>query len=347
MKKIGILILLVVLALFSLTGCVNGKDEYFMFGVTTFDSFYGGNSNKAKVKMENLIKEAEDVLSPTKKGSDVYKINEALANEEVEVSALTFDILKFAKEKYEETFGAFNIALYNATILWGFDANNEDNYSVSRPEPSSVELDKIREFCNLDDLILLENGKSVYKTKDNLKIDLGGVAKGYLADKCFEIARQEKLKGGILNLGGNIYLLGEKNTDSGNYTIGITNPRLAECENKGLFAKISVKNTSIVTSGDYNRYYIFENKRYHHIIDGATLKPTDNGICAVTIINSSSALCDVYSTAVFVMGTKKGVEFLNSKGIDAIIITSDFKYILTGNVKDYITDIHKEFKPYE
>lgn len=337
--------LLIVLILVVFTGCVNKEDDYFVFGVTTFSDFYGGNQEKAKQRMKNLIIEVENLISPIKKGSDVYRINNAKVGEKIVVSDITKDILKLSKDMYEETEECFNISLYNASILWGFDPSNEENYSKPRKEPSKEELESIKNLCNMEDIVI--NGNVVTKKQSELKIDLGGIAKGYLADKCNEIAKEEKLKGGILNLGGNIYLLGEKDKKDGNYTIGITNPRKEKCENTGFFAKISTKNTSIVTSGDYNRYYMYDGKRYHHILDGRTLKPTNNGVASVTIVNRSSALCDAYSTAVFVMGIEKGKEFLNEKNIDAIIITDDLKYVLTGNINSYIKDIHKEFIAYE
>jgi len=148
-----------------------------------------------------------------------------------------------------------------------------------------------------------------------VKIDLGGIAKGYIAEKIAEIYRENNATG-IIDLGGNILAVGEKKTKE-NYKIGIKNPLKTE----ETFAIVEIPEGSVVTSGNYERGFTLEGERYHHILDSKTGKPVKNGLSSVTVISENSTDGDALSTALFCMGEEKGRQFLEKRsGIEAVFI---------------------------
>lgn len=165
-------------------------------------------------------------------------------------------------------------------------------------------------------------------TDSKAKLDLGGIAKGFIADKMKAYLQSKKITSGIINLGGNVLTVGEK-SDGSDYTVGIQKPF---DESGEPICTVKVKDKSVVTSGIYERYYRVDGKLYHHILDTTTGYPVNNNLYSVTIISDSSCDGDALSTTCFALGIDKAKELINSlSGVEAIFVTDDYSIITTSD----------------
>ena len=165
-----------------------------------------------------------------------------------------------------------------------------------------------------------------------MKIDLGGIAKGYAADKIYKYLKEdENLENALINLGGNIRILGNKEKNQP-FSIGIQDPTKPRGNSIG---NIKVSDKSVVTSGIYERYLEKNNKIYHHMLNPHTGYPFENNLSSVTIISDKSIICDALSTTTFGLGIEKGLKLIESlDNVDAIFVTKDKKIYLSSNLKD-------------
>ncbi len=274
----------------------------------------------AKEQVNNCFKIAEkydNLLSRTKENSDVSRINNA-KGQFVDVDADTIELVNQGIYYGELSNGAFDITIGRLTTLWDIQ-----NRTVP---PTEAEIaDKTGfSYKNIE-----VNGNSVRLLSDKEMIDLGGIAKGYIADKIKEYLLSQGINEGVINLGGNVVCLDKKNGKT-EYNIGIQKPF---DESGQPLCSVSVYNKSIVTSGDYQRYFEYNGKKYHHILDVVTGHPVDNDLDSVTIINNSSTAGDALSTIAFTYGLDKGKAFIESlPDTEAIFVTKEGKAITTNNV---------------
>ena len=184
-----------------------------------------------------------------------------------------------------------------------------------------------------------KNG-TVFLTKTGMKLDLGAIAKGYAADDIAHLLISHKIKKAIIDLGGNIYALGEKEPGE-NWNIGIRDP---ETERGEPVLSISVNNTSIVTSGIYERFFEVDGKKYHHILDPRTGYPVENELLSVTIVATSSMDADALSTSTFLLGTDKGMSLIEqTKNVDAIFINKKREVKLSSGLRGKIKILDDRF----
>lgn len=318
MKKI----LFILLATILLASCGSVKEEsrdIFCMDTIMSIKVYGDNGGEAIDTAENELKRLERIFDRGSAESDVYAVN----NGGTEVCADTESVIKTALEVSRETDGAFDITVSPIMDMWGFYGGN---YKVPDDEALKKALGSVG-YRN----VFVENG--TVSVINNAKIDLGGIGKGYASDRICEILRERGVSSAMINLGGNVYALGEK-PDGGKWRVGIANPY-----NSGeSYLTLDVSDTAVVTSGSYQRYFESGGERYHHIIDPHTGMPADNGVKSVTIVCKSGARADALSTALFVMGREKAVEFLeNNPEIGAVIITEDGKVRYTDSLSDCIS----------
>ena len=241
-------------------------------------------------EMRERVYQMENELSVTKEDSDVARLN-AASGKAVELSADTTDLIAKAKTVAEETEGLFDPTVYPIVRLWGFTTGE---YRVPSQDEIKNELKRVdyRQILNPD--------------RDDIMIDLGACAKGYLSDALCDILRKHKT-GGIVSLGGNVQSVGTK-PDGEEFVVGIIDPK----NTQKIYESIRSKNEAVVTSGNYERYFEEDGKRYHHIMDSRTGAPADNGLASVTVVGPSGFYCDAYATAFFVMGEEKTQDFLKS-----------------------------------
>lgn len=255
----------------------------------------------------DVISKYENMLSRTKKGSDIYNINE---NGEADVSDDTVSLIQTGLKYSELTNGKFNIAIEPLTALW--------NFTAEKPKvPSEEDIKKALEHIDYTK-IKIEGNHVTLEDKES-GLDLGAIAKGFIADKVKEYLVDQGVKSAIINLGGNVLCIGEKAKNTP-FKIGIQDPD----KGRGNYAQVVTTNDiSVVTSGTYERYFIEEGVTYHHILDPETGKPFDNGIKSVTIISEDSTNGDALSTVCFALGPDEGIKFVKSLDKTSVMYIND------------------------
>lgn len=260
----------------------------------------------------------ESYFSNTIPESDISKINQA-KGEFVEVHEETIELLQKGIYYGNLSNGKFDITIGKLSDLWNFStyALLDEVPASAVPSASSIKsaLDTVN-YHNLD-----IQGTQVALTNPDSKLDLGGIAKGYIADKMKEYLEDNGVTSGMINLGGNVLTLGTKSDGSG-YTIGIQKPF---SENGEAIASVQVSDKTVVSSGIYERYYTVEDQFYHHILDTSTGYPYDNGLLGVTIICDNSVDGDGLSTTCFALGLEDGMKLIEeTDDTEAIFITKDY-----------------------
>lgn len=336
MKKI----VFFVFCLFIFVSCSQNSSFVAFESMNTFMTLkaYGKNAAKANSKVKARICELEDFFSTTKPESDVYKINQADGDFEF-FHKETACLALYAFEMAEKTGGALNLAVYPIVKAWGFTTGE---YKI----PSETEIRSILPYTDFTKIkiqeVPFENAENSEKTfvihkPAGAMIDFGAIAKGFAGDEAVKILKTCGVDSAILDLGGNIVAFGTK-TDGAEWNVGIKNPWDAENPAAGL----KVKNTNVVTSGGYERFFVGDDgKKYIHIFDGKTGFPVENELESVTVVCEKGVYADALSTALFVMGKEKAVDFWNkSRDFDMILITKDGKIFYTSGLKQKISVIY-------
>lgn len=299
--------------------------------------YYGKNSEKAMNESINKLREIDNNMSLSKSDSEIVKINNNAGKRSVKVSDGFLNVINKAIYYGRLSDGAFDISIRPVDKLWGIGTKNERI-------PKEKEIKENLKFVNYKNIETDNFNKTVFLRNKNMAIDLGGIAKGYAADELVKILKENNIKSGLINLGGNIYAY-KKDKNDKPFNIGIQDPKE---ENGQTFAIIKVKNKSVVTSGNYERYFIKNGKRYHHIMDPKTGAPSESGIISSTIISDKSIDGDALSTATFILGVKKGMELINSlSGVEAIFVTNDNKVYTSSGLNNDNFKITNERYHYE
>lgn len=311
--------------------------EYFYLGTVNEITILGMNKLKSEKILNycgEILKDIENKMSSTIPGSDVSKINNNAGRNFVNVSDDTFFVVKESIKYSNLSNGIFDITIGPLSDLWGIGTKNSK-------VPSNSEIKNLLNLVDYENIILDETNKSIKLKKRDMKIDLGAIAKGYAADTIIDYLKSNNVKNAIVNLGGNIYTLGNKNKNEP-FTVGIQNPNLPRGNSIG---NIKTTNKSVVTSGIYERYIQKENKVYHHILNPSSGYPFENELSSVTIISDKSIICDALSTSVFGLGLDKGLDLIESlDNTDAILITKNKEIYLTSNIKNQFNLTDNSFK---
>ena len=320
------LCLIMALLSFVLTSCNSEVKtetaEFFVFDTVVDITAYGEKAKEAIEAARDELYRYDALLSTTNENSDIYKVNN---NEYQEVSAETAEIIEKSLKISELTEGSLDITIYPVVELWGFTGGN---YRV----PSESEVEEALNFVGFDKISL--QGNNVIKDDPKVQIDLGATAKGYIGDKVAEAIKNAGCNSAVLSIGGNVVTVGTK-PDGKDFNVGIT-----WTDGKEICATVSLKDMSAVTSGTYQRNFTENGVFYHHIIDPKTGYPAQSDIGSVTIFTSNGLVADGLSTAFFVMGSEKAVEFYESekylqlgiKNLDFMIIKNDGACIVTESI---------------
>lgn len=309
MKKALSLLLCVLSVVTTLCACSTTQkvtDE--MFALDTFITFtvYDKDSTLAKEtidKCKSEITRLENLLSATKEGSDVYRIN-SLSGDSVQVSDETAQLIRKALEVSKSCDGAFDISVYPLVKLWGFDTKD---YSV----PTKAEIDKARALVDYRNITVTDENEVILK--EGMSIDLGAIAKGYVADCVCALLKDSTVYSAIVNLGGTVVTYGAgKSEKEPGFTVGVEYP-----DTSGeVFLTFNCSDIAVVTSGDYQRFFEEDGVRYHHIIDSLTGCPAQSDISSVTVLGADASVCDALSTAFFVMGIDKTLEYIENHSVE-------------------------------
>lgn len=294
--------------------------EEFLFNTKVFQKISTENVDAELIlrKSTEIMKNLEILLSFYNDNSDVSRINKNAGKDFAKVSADTFEIVKKSIYYSKLTNGLFDITIAPLVKMWGVCSHN--------PKVISQEnIDKILPLVDYNDILLDENKLKIMLNKKNQKIDLGGIAKGYIADLIIDFYKKNHVKSAIINLGGNIKVLGRKNiTDL--WKVGIYKPIKHSMD---IICSLDIENLSIVTSGIYERAFINNNTLYHHILNPYTGYPAKTDIASITIVNKSSLLCDGIATPLLIMGSLKASQFMKNHNVEGILITTNNKIIIS------------------
>lgn len=261
-----------------------------------------------------LIKRYEDLLTVNRAQSQVMDINHAAGRHPVVVSRPVYQLIKCAKAASMVRDSAFNLAIGPLVKLWriGFQG-----HSV----PSAADIGARLALTHPQDVILDDQAQSVWLAQAGMEIDLGAIAKGYIADRVRDYLRQQGVEQALINLGGNVHTLGE-------WAIGLKKPFAAAQE---LIGSIAAVGQSVVTSGTYERYFEQDGKRWHHILDPRSGYPLDNELDSVTVISADSLDGDIWTTLLYGLGVAKGCAALRQReDIEAIFVTKNRDVILSS-----------------
>ena len=261
----------------------------------------------------------ENLLSKTVVGSDVQRIN-ASHGEPVTVDPETWAILKRAKEISALTGGAFSVTIAPLSAQWDFTGG-------TNRMPTDEERLAALPLVN-DELLVLGDNYTV-TLPEGMEIDLGGIAKGYIADRVAEMIRGQ-VHGATLSFGGNVYAVGLK-PDGTAFNLGIQDPDAATGTP---VAVVQATDVSLVTSGIYERYFMVGDTRYHHILDPETGLPADSDLASVSILDASSMDADALATACIVLGLDGAKALLEGLGYDGVFILRDGSIVTTDGFAD-------------
>jgi thiamine biosynthesis lipoprotein len=266
--------------------------------------------------------------------SEVSRVNTAAGRGAVPVSEETFRLLQRAAEFADLGRGAFDPTIGPLVNLWNIGSGEE---SV----PETGELKEALELVNYRKLRFEEKGLKVFLEKTGMSLDLGGIAKGHAADRMVDYLRGKGAPAGIVNLGGNVYAFGKKPT-GGPWKIGIQSPY----DNRGVYMGIvEIDEGVVVTSGKYERFFIENGVRYHHILSTIDGFPIENGLASVTILSSDATAADALSTLVFALGLEEGLKLTETlEGVEGIFITEEKTVFTTPGLRDSFKLTDEEFR---
>lgn len=305
------------------------EDKQFLMGTYVQIRVYDEGKEEVVAKAFERVKDLADRITVNEPGSEVDKINEQAGIQPVKVSDDVYKLIKTAYSYSEDSNGGFDMAIGPITKLWhiGFpDAK----------KPSQEEIDEALKLVDYHKVILDDKEQTVYLEEKGMSLDLGAIAKGFITDEVVEVLKKNNVTTAVVDLGGNVYVLGQspraKDTD---WTVGIQDPKQSRNTTVG---SVPASNLSLVTSGIYERFLEVDGTTYHHLFDPKTGYPFDNDIAGVTIISKKSIDGDGLSTAVFSMGVKDGLEYVNHlKEVEAIFVTKQDTIYLSDGIEKIFT----------
>ncbi len=267
---------------------------------------------------ENICKKYHAMFSNKIEDSEISRINSAGGNS-VEVSDETVTLLRKAIYYGDLSNGAFDVTIAPVSNLWDFHAE-----APALPAPEAI----YEAASHVDYKNILIDGNTVRLLDPYASIDVGGIAKGYIADILKKYLKEQGVKHAVINLGGNVLAMGSR-LDGSDYNIGIQKPFDMTGEP---ITSVRISNKSVVTSGTYQRYFEADGKLYHHILDPNTGYPCENNLTSVTIITNSSLTADALSTTCFLLGYDKSMRLIEQlDNVDAVFITNDNKIHYSKN----------------
>lgn len=316
-KKIFTLVLLACV-IFSLSACARKESVSEFWAMDTYCKItvYGGETNTA----ETAVYDAEKLIRGDNGDGRFFAKNKKT----VSVSDQVAELISLSVEISEKTDGLFDITIAPLSALWDIE-----NRTVP---PSDGEIYGARALVGYENITLSEN--TVSFSEYGMGIDLGGVGKGFAAKRTVAKLVSCGVDEAVINLGGNISVIGDK--DGGGYKIGIQDPYSSE-----LIGNVRVSNTSVVTSGSYERNFVYNGKTYHHIIDPKTGYPAESGLVSATVICGDPIIADALSTSFFAVGKDGAAELFDrcsSFGLEGVILVTEKKEIvLLGKARDFFT----------
>lgn len=327
MKQVAVVMMLIVLV--SCRGTVN-KVSFLKMGTIINLTFIADaeSAGKAVEAVSTAIDRVENLMSPYRPGSDIYRLNRDGAAGPVAVSAETYMLIKESADLSAETRGAFDITFAALAPLWDYK-----NKHFIPPPPAAVAA--LLPLVDSRNIVFHPENMSVAFARPGMKIGLGAIAKGYAVQKGIEALKKQGITAGIVEAGGDLQVIGKKFFEP--WITGLKHPR----KDSILLIMELEDMDAAATSGDYERFVMYQGMRYHHIIDPATGYPA-NGFSSVTVLSKNPVLSDAYATAIFVMGLDRAREFLKRHGeILVILADRDVNLYVSKRLRKRITFLDK------
>ncbi|WP_129596873.1 FAD:protein FMN transferase [Anaerophilus nitritogenes] len=338
-KKIVIGILYILTTLIFLSGCSKElkpvEESSYMLGTYLTIKLWTDHEEEGKEiikKSFDRIQEIEKKMSVNLEDSEINKINHASGEDFIKVSKDTSEVLKKSLSYAKISRGAFDPTIGKLVQLWGIGTDSER-------VPSREEIENALKYVNFH-RIKEKNDDSFQLQNKGMRLDLGGIAKGYAADEVYKILKEKKIEHAMINLGGNIYAVGNK-LDGSSWKIGIQDPLQKTGTHMGY---LEVSNQSVVTSGNYERFFVQNNERYHHIIDPHKGYPAKNGVISATIVTDKSMDADALSTATYILGVDEGMKLIESlENVECILVTQSQEVYVSSGLKKKFNIINEKF----
>lgn len=321
-----ILIIFVIAPILNLAGC-NSFHSNIYFGTNCDLELKGFKSNKISQDIFKIFDELESSISTSVVDSEIYLLNKGSANSPIPISEYSKFLFDLSKT-FNSLDASFNPAIYPVVDMWNFGSTTY--IGATSQIPTDEQIQETLEYCKFDNFVLDHEANTLTKTDERSSIDFGALAKGYACDLAYNEAKL--LNKAVINIGGTIRTNSE-------ILVYIKNPR--ETTSNPFAATININNESISTSGDYERFYFFEGKRYHHIFDNSGYPAglfSLNPIISVSIIGPTATICDALSTLIFISGLNiKTTKILEDYDCKAILFREN-SYETYGEVDITILD---------
>ena len=280
---------------------------------------------------QNLLLQSEQLLhlyknrfSANDADSELMEINLQAGKKAVQVHPELFELIALGKKHSIAANSHLNIAIGPLVQTWRI------GFSDAKL-PSEEEIQRLLKITDPEEIFLNDSNREVYLSKEGMRIDLGALAKGYIADKLKEFLVEQGVQSGIIDLGGNILTIGENPTFHRPWRIGIQNPALDRGEH---VAVIEVSDGSVVTSGIYERQLVVDGKTYHHIFDRTTGYPMETELASITIVAEKSVDCEIWTTRLFGQNPYDIIEEIEQQpGLEAFVITKNQKMMYTSGIQ--------------
>jgi thiamine biosynthesis lipoprotein len=290
-------------------------------GTIMSQMLHGRQADSALRAAARELRQIESLLSRFRPDSEISRINRQAGAGDVRLSPVACHAITLAAEEARRYSGFFDVTVGPLVCLW-------QRCRLEHRSPWPAEIDVALALVGHADLTIDRATRSVGLRRRGQSIDLGGFGKGYAGDRLLDLYLAHGVRSALVNLGGHVLAVGTK-PDRSPWRVGISHPR---CEGR-LLGLVAVADRAVVTSGDYQRFFVDRaGHRWHHIVNPRTGYPAESGLSSVTIIAASSTTADVLSTAVFVAGLARGLDLLRAcPDIQAILVdTSDRVYLTAG-----------------
>lgn len=318
-------VVFLILAVWLVSGCQPRREfsDYYFDYFDTFTTFTAYAEDEETFKsysdlVRSVLKSYHELLDPYHSYADtanLYVLNQSAGKGPVKIDSSLYAFLEFALDAYEISRHSVNIAMGPVTSLW------REQIRADRPAvPERTELERAAQYCDISGLRLDPQSQSAELLYEGMRLDAGALAKGYAVSMAEKALREAGCANALLSAGGNILCIGSVPGLNG-WNVGIQNPDLSSPA--GLYTTWLVKDGSVVTSGDYERYFELDGKRYHHIIDPLTLEPSSR-YHSVTVRCADAAAADMLSTALFILPEEEGRQLALEYGAEVLYIYPDY-----------------------
>ena len=266
----------------------------------------------------------EDLMSVWREGSDIQRLNAAAGEQPVPVSPEVREVLRIARQVSEWTDGKFDVTFAVLSGLWKFDYQNKDNTI-----PDRNEVLKRLPLINYRDLDVDDQAGTAYLKRKGMQVDLGGIGKGYATDRAAEIFRRRGVRDFMIQAGGDLYVSGRR--EDRPWRVGIRDPRGPADRS---FAALDLSDGTFSTSGDYERFFMKDGRRYHHILDLSVGEPA-RGCRSVTLLTSRAVIADALAKGVFVLGPEAGMALIERlPDVEGVIVGASNDVLVSSGLRN-------------